>query len=368
MTRRHTKRWVGRLGNMLPAVLALVVGAQAAPPSAFPGAEGFGATAKGGSGGATVHVTNLNDAGAGSLRDAVSGGSRIVVFDLAGTLTLRSPLVVHSDVTLAGQSAPGEGVTVMGQEVSFSNAANVIVRYLRFREGLTGGKHKSAVALHAGRRMIFDHCSIGWGRWDCIDMNGSTDITFQNCLIGPGVNPQRFGCLCGSDNVTFCRDLFIDNQSRNPKAKGHIQYINNVVYNWGVDGFVGGHSAAVHAADLLNNYFIAGPNSSRRWNGEWAATDQVYQAGNYADLDRDGRLNGHLANAQDFSGPTLVSVPFFHPPVPVTVTGASEAYSQVVRDAGCSRHRDAVDVRLIGELTSLGTRGQLIEDPKEGQN
>ncbi len=347
-------------------ILALPLCARGQTPQpAFPGAEGFGASATGGTGGIVTHVTTLNDAGAGSFRDAVSRGNRTVVFDIAGEIRLRSPVSVHSNLTLNGQSAPGEGISLTGQEVSFSNARNVIVRFLRFREGLSGGKHKSAVAIHAGRDMIFDHCSISWGRWDCIDMNDSADITFQNSLIGPGVNPQRFGCLCGSDNVTFSHNLFIDNQSRNPKAKGKVQYINNVVYNWGVDGFVGGHSAGVHSADIIGNYFIAGPNSSAHWNGEWKPTDQVYQAGNVADMDRNGRLDGSMAQANDFSGPTLVAVPFFHPPIPVMIESAQRAYAEIVQGAGCSRHRDAVDNALVDELTSLGTRGKIIEAPNK---
>jgi hypothetical protein len=107
------------------------------------------------------------------------------------------------------------------------------------------------VNLSSGSDMIFDHCSIEWGRWDCLGLTqGSHDITFQNCIIGEGVDPQRFGSLSDSvTNITYSHNLWINNQSRNPKAKGRIQYVNNVVYNWGVCGLVGGHSGADHFLD-----------------------------------------------------------------------------------------------------------------------
>jgi hypothetical protein len=127
---------------------------------AFPGALGFGALATGGRGGTVYHVTNLNDSGAGSFRDAVSRGGRTVVFDVGGTIRLGSAVSVHSDVTIAGQTAPGDGIAVIGREVSFSNSHNDIVRYLRFRQGSLDPDHgKSTVNISGGSDMIFDHVS-----------------------------------------------------------------------------------------------------------------------------------------------------------------------------------------------------------------
>ena len=122
--------------------------------------------------------------------------------------------------------------------------------------------------------MIFDHVSIEFGRWDCIGMSKSKDITIQYCIIGPGIGPQCFGCLCESDHVTFSHNLWISNKSRSPKSKGIVEYVNNVIYNWGVCGYVGGHSAADHSADVVNNYFIKGPNSNNHFPGEFKATIQ----------------------------------------------------------------------------------------------
>jgi hypothetical protein len=337
---------------------------------AFPTAEGFGARATGGRGGEVYHVTNLDDSGPGSFREAVGKGPRIVVFDVGGYVELKSIVSVGSDITILGQSAPGEGIGTKDYEVSFSKSHNVIVRYIRFRMGLTPKQEKKyAVGLTEGSNMIFDHVSIQFGRWDCIGMSKSNDVTFQNCIIGPGIGPQRFGCLCESDNVTFSHNLWISNQSRNPKAKGVVQYVNNVVYNWGVCGYVGGHSGGDHAATIQNNYFIKGPNSNEHFVGEFKPTDHIHQSGNFIDRSPDGRLNGRLATPEDFgtgpNSPTLDATTTILPPVPVKLDTADAAYKKVVAKAGCSLHRDAVDTRLIADLTSLGQQGSTIQDPTE---
>lgn len=338
---------------------------------AFQGAEGFGRFASGGNGGETVHVTSLNDSGPGSFRDAVNQPNRIIVFDVGGVIHLQSNLSAKSNLTIQGQTAPGEGITLYGRSVSFSGQKNVIVRYLRFREGISGDKGKCSVNLSGGGDMIFDHCSIEWGRWDCLGLTqGSHDITFQNCIIGEGVDPQRFGSLSDSvTNITYSHNLWINNQSRNPKAKGRIQYINNVVYNWGVCGLVGGHSAADHFLDAIGNYFIAGPNSSGHFTGEYKATDHVYQRDNFADIDKDGKINGRLVVAADFgsgeNAPTLMTNLTVAPENAVTIESAQSALSNVLTNAGCSLHRDAVDARLIEAVKSYGTAGKIIHSEQE---
>jgi hypothetical protein len=338
---------------------------------AFPGAEGFGALATGGRGGELFHVTSLEDSGPGTFRDAVSRSRRIIVFDVGGVVRLQSNLAGSSDLTILGQTAPGAGIALYGRSVSFSGRSNVIVRYLRMREGIGGDKGKCSINLARSADMIFDHVSIQWGRWDCLGLTqGSHDITFQNCILGQGIDPQRFGALVDSTlNITFSHNLWIDNQSRNPKAKGAIQYINNVVYNWGGNGLVGGHSIADHHLDAIGNYFIKGPSSKGHFAGQFTATDKVFQMDNYADLDRDGRLNGRLVTAPDFgeSGgtPTFVPAPFLHPKIPVTIDPAAVAWQKAVAGAGCSLHRDAVDQRCIAELASLGGSGQIVKSEAE---
>jgi pectate lyase len=335
-------------------------------PLAFPGAEGFGQFAIGGRGGETVHVTTLNDSGPGSFRDAVSKPKRTIVFDVSGTIQLKSNIAVSSDITLNGDTAPGEGITIYGRSVSFSGQKNIIVRYLRFREGIAGDKGKCSVNLSNGSNMIFDHCSIEWGRWDCLGLTqGSREITFQHCIIGEGIDPQRFGSLSDSvTNITYTHNLWINNQSRSPKAKGIIQYVNNVVYNWGVCGLVGGHSATNHSLDAIGNYFIAGPNSGPHAVGQFTATDHVFQKDNLVDLNKDGKLDGKVLVAADFGSgddaPTFENNLIVGPLKNVTVEPAPTAFSNVIAQAGCSLHRDAVDTRLIEAVKSFGKRGEII--------
>jgi len=358
---------------LIALLFLLVLRAAPAPgkPLAFLGAEGFGQFASGGRGGEVYHVTNLDDSGPGSFRDAVSQPDRLVVFDVGGIIRLKSNAAASSRLTLAGQTAPGNGVMLYGRSVTFSGQSNIIVRYLRFREGIAGDRGKCSVNLSGGSDMIFDHCSIEWGRWDCLGLTqGSHDITFQNCIIGEGVDPQRFGSLSDSvTNITYSHNLWINNQSRNPKAKGRIQYINNVVYNWGVGGLVGGHSAADHFLDAIGNYFIAGPDSGSHFVGEFKATDHVFQKDNLADANKDGKLNGRAVVAEDFgsgeSAPTFVTHLTVAPQISVTVESAPAAFSNVVAHAGCSLHRDSVDARLIDAVQSFGLRGKIIRDEAE---
>jgi len=349
----------------------ITVSAANSPAPAFPEAEGFGRFATGGQGGETVHVTTLEDAGPGSFREAVSQPHRVVVFDVGGVIRLKANVAVSSDLSLLGQTAPGEGITFYGRSVSFSGQHNIIVRQLRFREGIRGDKGKCSVNISGGSQMIFDHCSIQWGRWDCLGLTqGSHDLTFQYCIIGEGVDPQRFGSLTDSvTNITYTHNLWINNQSRNPKAKGRIQYINNVVYNWGVCGLVGGHSEADHFQDVVGNYFIAGPNSNRHFVGECKPSDHIYLKDNLADADKDGKLDGRPVVPDDFGtgpdAPTIMPSPSLGSLEPLTIEPPAVALTNVLKQAGCSLHRDATDTRLIDAVQSFGTRGKIIHSEAE---
>ena len=147
---------------LLTGTLSLALFTAHAADLAFPSAEGFGALATGGRDGEIFHVTNLDDSGPGSFRDAVSKPHRFVVFDVAGVIRLKANVAVASHITLAGHSAPGDGIALYGKSVSFSGSSNVIVRYLRFRQGISGNRGKCSVNLSSGSDMIFDHCSIEW--------------------------------------------------------------------------------------------------------------------------------------------------------------------------------------------------------------
>ncbi len=358
---------------LLAALAVNAAGSPALPAAslpAFPGAEGFGALATGGRGTAVYHVTTLADSGPGSFRDAVSQPNRTVVFDVGGIIHLASSVEVRSNLTIAGQTAPGEGICLYGGGVSLGGQSNIIVRYLRFRGGIASDRGKKSLGMDHAGSIIVDHCSVEWGRWDDLGLTvNSHDITIQYCLMAEGIHPQSFGALIDTvSRVTLSHNLWMSNESRNPKVKGTVQYINNVVYNWGETGLCGGHSGADHDLDVIGNYFIEGPSSNDRFAGQFYATDHVYQAGNFADLDADGKLNGrpvtdaefHRADEATYTLPTFVPAAAMHPPIPVTVDAAPAAYEKIVVGAGCSLRRDAVDRRLIAELTSLGTRGRTL--------
>jgi hypothetical protein len=341
---------------------------------AFPGAEGFGALVTGGRACKVYEVTTLDDYGpkdkpiAGSFRQAISEPNRTIVFRVGGVINMKANMAASDNITIAGQTAPGEGIVLYGRSLSLSGLNNVTVRYIRCREGINGDRGKCSINMVDSSNIILDHISINWGRWDALGITkGSRDITVQNCIIGEAVDPQRFGAIVDSvENVTLSKNLWLHNSSRNPKAKGTIQYINNVVYNYGGTGLAGGHSAADRELDVINNYFVAGPSSKGTAIGGFAASDHVYQIGNYVDTDRDGKLNGRVVVESDFKEvATFVPKSFLAPKVAVTVDSAEVAFGKAVAGAGASLHRDAVDRRYAEEVASLGTKGKIVRSEEE---
>lgn len=329
---------------------------------AFPGAEGFGRFATGGRGGTVYRVTNLDDSGKGSFRDAVSQSGRTVVFDVSGVIKIGDKISVAARTTIAGQTAPGEGITIYGNGVSFKDST--IVRYIRFRGSINMSKGSCTVVADDLKDIIFDHVSIEWGRWDNLHIKKSKNVTLQYCMIAESIDPQRFGALLEvPENVTIHHSLFSGNQSRNPKAKASIEFINNVIYNWGKSGFVGGHSSANHYQDIVGNYFIAGPSSTNEFLSMFSATDHVYHKDNYADLDKDGTLNGRLIRDEDFikETATLLKEPTLLLKSNVKISKAAEACKMVMAEAGSSLKRDAVDNRIIGYFKSLGKSGAIFK-------
>lgn len=334
---------------------------------AFPTAQGFGANATGGRGGSVYHVTNLNETGPGSITEACSQPNRTVVFDVGGVIKIHDRINVADNITLAGQTAPGDGIAIYGFGI-ITNGHDIIVRYLSIYGSLDMPDGKCTLTWDGSRNVIYDHCTIGWGRWDDIHITNSTDVTLQYCIIGEGIDPQQFGAITdGTRNWTVHHNLWINLKSRNPKMKCFLQYINNVVYNYGCCGIVGGHSAGDNYQDIINNYFIAGPNSGSDYLSQWDATDHAYNSGNYADMNKDGVLNGALVTDADFSsaGATVRKSPYLTSPVPVSVESAAEAYATVLGKAGSSLHRLAMDNRLMGHLKSLGAKGAIISEESE---
>lgn len=343
-------------------MMAVAVNAQ---QLAFPGAEGFGAYATGGRGGKVVHVTNLNASGAGSLADAVSQPNRIVVFDVGGVIDISGGEMINisDNITIAGQTAPGEGITIYGNRV-VANGKNVIIRYIRMRGSIKMNEKKCTFTCDEASNIILDHCSISWGRWDNVHITNSTDITWQNCIISEGIDPQNFGAITdGTRNWTISHCLWANNKSRNPKLKCYAQQINNVIYNYG-NGIVGGHSAADNYQDVIGCYFISGPNtgSDKHWN-DWTETDHLYSSGNYTDHNKDGVLNGTLVT--DHDGATPMSKPNLKSPVAVTTESAAKAYQTIVETVGASKVRDIHDTRVINQVRSLGKLGTIIYDEAE---
>jgi len=335
---------------------------------AFPGADGFGKLAVGGRNGSVYHVTTLNDSGPGTFRDAVSQPHRTVVFDVNGVIRIKDRISVASFITIAGQTAPGEGITIYGNAVGFTGSNDVIVRYVRFRGSVQMSKGTCTVIADNATDIIFDHCSIVWGRWDDLHIKDSKNITLQYCLIGEGINPQMFGALLENPmNLTIHHCLWVDNQSRNPKAKAGIEIVNNVIYNWGSNGLVGGHSAALHHQDIIGNYFIAGPNSSEAFIGMFTETDHVFHRGNLVDLNKNGVLDGREVTTEDFIRvkATLESKSQNNSMSLLSIQSAADAYQTVMKEAGASLQRDAIDNRLISYVASLGKTGKVIKDEAE---
>ena len=345
---------------------------------AFPGAEGFGRFATGGRGGEIYHVTNLNDSGVGSLRDAVSKPNRIVVFDVSGVIRLKSRLTFKSNLTVLGQTAPGEGVQVYGNGVSFSNANNIIVRYLRVRMGVNGDSGKDAAGVAEGHDMIFDHMSVLWGRDENFSVSsnnkgtGPANVTIQNSIIGQGLQPHSCGGLIQTDNgVTLFRNLYIENATRNPKVKGLNQFVNNVSYNWGKEAAynMGGDSAGDSWAEISGNYWITGPWKQAAYPLVGGNSNFKYFAeGNWYDSNIDGSLDGHEMSDDEYakSGGARVATtdaliergaPKGVPEIAGRMT-APEALDYVLAFGGASLPvRDEVDRYLIDELSSFGSLG-----------
>ena len=333
---------------------------------AFPGAEGFGKYTTGGRGGTVYHVTNLNDSGEGSFRDAVSQSNRIVVFDVGGVINITSRIVIQKNITIAGQTAPGEGITIYGNGIALNdNSGNTIIRYIRFRMGKNGDYRKDALGISDGQGYMFDHVSISWG-WDgTVDINGTNidSITFQDCIIGQGIDivGHSTGGLFQSGKWSVIRSLFIDNVTRNPKAKGTHEFINSVLYNWMENGFImGGDSEGLSYCNMLGNYFIYGPSSLNNTHFTGANSNyHVYGNDNWVDANKDGILNGGLITS--YTSATVEASPYDYPGVD-SLYSAQDALSYVINNAGPSIARDSVDKLLIGQLASYGTEGQIIVD------
>ncbi|MCR4601929.1 MAG: hypothetical protein K5683_00160 [Prevotella sp.] len=351
-------------------VTSLCMSATYAQQLAFPGAQGWGRFATGArNAGSVYHVTNLNDSGAGSLRDAVSQPNRIVVFDVSGVIRIQSRIVFSSNLYVAGQTAPGEGVIVYGDGVSFSGADNIIVRYMRFRMGAVGSKDKDCAGIANGQNMIFDHCSFAWGQDENFSINWDNkgtapkNITLMNSIVGQGLMTHSAGGLMQAENVSLYRILLVDNSTRNFKVKGVNQYANNLVYNWKNAAYnMGGDSEGQSYANIESNLFINGPAVGGNCLTGGNANFHFYGADNWQDANRDGRYNPTAFTGD--GGGDRQSQPYNYPEL--EKWEARDLVDSLLPEVGASLpYRDLADCYMIDEVLSMGTKGRLITNENE---
>jgi predicted neuraminidase len=345
---------------------------------AFPGAEGYGSETPGGRGGRVIQVLNLKDSGPGSLREAINAsGPRIVVFRVSGTIALKSDLVIrNSNITIAGQSAPGDGICIKNYKFLIS-ASDVIVRYLRIRRGKKSGKDDDALEIEDAENVIIDHCSISWGCDETVSSwHGVKNLTMQWCIISEALHHknQGFAASLGGEYTSYHHLLFANCPGRNPGIAGNSEYQtinmdfrNNVLFNWG-DRTVEGLPNSVN---FVHNYYKPGPNSTLMQfarlqdnnipeipNPTWCLLGNVMEGND--EISKNNSLGVKIErNAQ------LVKKQFHF--APVKIVSAEKAYQLVLDNVGATLpKRDAVDVRIIEEATTgTTTYGKgVVMDPK----
>lgn len=385
--------------NLIPGVIILfsllsgtIVNGQIL---AFPKAEGFGRYAIGPRGVDQPEiyiVDNLNDEGQGSFCDAVSKPGRFIVFRVSGVIQLKSRISVSPNLYIAGHTAPGDGIVLYGQGVTFSGADHSIARYLRIRLGDNAGarQNQDASGIANGKHIMLDHMSFTWGLDEVFSINWDRrgnepdSITLQNCIIGQGLhryNHSAGGLMQTSGKVSILKSLYISNKTRNPKVKGINEFVNNVVYNYGNantnqghtisgDAYILGGSASTSNVIILNNYFIGGPATPSSKDTPFSRGNEnfnIYQGGNYFDNNRDGILNGELVQANSIWYPGLEKENFKkledysdYPSIRPELT-AEQAFAHIVQHVGATLPaRDQVDELLVNELKSKGKEGLFV--------
>ena len=391
---------------LLVGVCSAIMQAADGDVPAFPGAEGYGMYTTGGRKGVVYHVTNLNDSGEGSLRWALSQtGRRIIVFDVSGTIHLKSELrLKNANVTIAGQTAPGDGICVADYPFVIA-CKNVIIRYLRFRLGNEALKKNPDAHEGDGlggmdqENIIIDHCSVSWSIDECLSVYGSKNLTVQWCIVsqslcnaGHSKGAHGYGGNWGGSGASYHHNLLAHHSSRTPRlgprpgtqTDERMDMRNNVIYNWAGNGCYGGEGMNVN---IVNNYYKPGPatltrsetiqqriasvgirtsdytkhgtSSANQWDVMWHVWGKYYVDGNvntkHDKVTNDnwtyGMYNQIGDNDGTYTKKTRDTIRIEKPIafVYTTTHTADLAYEQVLAYAGASLHRDAIDELMVSD-------------------
>jgi pectate lyase len=345
---------------------------------AFPSAEGYGKYTKGGRGGVVYEVTNLNDNGKGSLREAVEASEpRTVVFRVSGNIELESPLKIKNPyITIAGQTAPGDGICIKNHQLSI-DADQVIIRYIRVRLGDESGEDNDAIGSRYTKHIIIDHVSASWSVDECVSIYHCDSITVQWCIISESMSQSNhvkgshgFGGIWGSNYGTYHHNLLAHHSSRNPRmasGSGNTDFRNNVIYNWGYQSLYGGEKQQkgndkfnFSNFNIVANYYKPGPatkpeevmyriaNPSYRGEndyGKWFVAENTVEGNKEVSVDN---WNGGVQTKISVEKIKLKN-PW--PSMPINQQIAEEAYEIVLEKVGAILpKRDKIDARIIKEV------------------
>lgn len=366
------------------SILALYCVAQAQTP-AFPGAEGGGKYTVGGRGGEIYYVTSLQDTLSGdkklkegTLRWCLNRkGSKTVLFKVAGVIHLKSPLNVNDSTTIAGQSAPGDGICIAGYPVKVKGN-EVIIRFLRFRMGDLNGVEDDALSGVRNHNVIIDHCSMSWSTDECASFYDNTNFTMQWCFITESLRASvhrkgyhGYGAIWGGKTASFHHNLLAHHDSRNPRMCGSrysnnpdeelVDFRNNVVYNWGSNS---GYAGEGGRYNFINNYYKPGEKSSNKTrifspnadNGSNKQPEGVwgkyYLTGNVVEGQDKVSKNNELGlqpspetkNKEEITSESEFDVPY------INTDSAKDAFDKVLAFGGASYKRDNTDKRVANEV------------------
>ena len=353
--------------------------------TAFPSAEGYGKYATGGRGGDVYIVTNLKDTGAGSLRQGLknNGKPRTIVFAVSGTIELKSKLKVYSNTTIAGQTAPGDGICLKNYALNI-DGDNVIIRYIRSRLGDEYECEDDAINARYHKNIIIDHCSASWSIDETMSIYHCDSVTIQWCICAESLfksshakGTHGFGGIWGSNHSTYHHNLLASHSSRNPRFAsgcGYNDYRNNVVFNWGYNSCYGGEKyqsgqEATRNFTIINmvaNYYKPGPATNKgnmRYRianpsygtepadnyGQWYVAENVVEGSDEAT--NDNWTYGIQLNNESIKAKMRLEAPW--DAMPIRQQTAAEAYQSVLDNAGCTfPNRDAVDTRIVSDVRS----------------